>query len=275
MHEAAPDKLSLIAGRGDYPRLLMEAARQRGVSHIHLVAFKGETHRRLAHRADAVDWINLGQVGTMLDALRAAGTRHAIMAGQIRPTNIFRFRPDAWARQTFMALKVKNPHTIFGLLIDEINKLGIDVLPASTFMEAYMPAAGPLTQRSPTEREQADIELGIRIAGTTAGLEIGQTLVIKEGVIVAVEAMEGTDRTIRRAGRFGGAGTVVIKIAKQGQDMRFDIPVIGPRTLTVMKKSRVSCLAFRAGKAILLEKERIVEQANRMGLCMVGVDIED
>jgi DUF1009 family protein len=275
MHETVPQRLSLIAGRGDYPRLLMEAARQRGVAHIHLVAFKGETHRRLADRADAVDWINLGQVGTMLDALRAAGTRHAIMAGQIRPTNIFRVRPDAWARQTFMALKVKNPHTLFGMVIEEISKLGIEVLPASTFMEAYMPAAGPLTQRIPTEREQSDIELGIQIARTTAGLEIGQTLVIKEGVIVAVEAMEGTDRTIRRAGKFGGAGAVVIKIAKQGQDMRFDIPVIGPRTLTVMKKSRVSCLVFRAGKAILLEKERIVEQANRMGLCMMGVEIEE
>jgi len=225
--------------------------------------------------ADAVDWIHLGQVGKMLDALRAADTRHAIMAGQIRPTNIFRVRPDKWARETFMSLTVKNPHTVFGMIIDEIGKLGIDVLPASTFMEAYMPAAGQITGRAPTDREQSDIDLGIRIAQTTAGLEIGQTLVIKEGVIVAVEAMEGTDKTIRRAGKLGGPGAVVIKIAKQGQDMRFDIPVIGLRTIKALKRAGASCLAFRGGKAIFLEKENVVQAANRLGLSIVGIEIEE
>jgi DUF1009 family protein len=273
MHEAVPERLSLIAGGGDYPRLLAEAARKHGVSHIHLVAFKGETHRSLVGIADTVDWIHLGQIGKMLDALREAGTGHAIMAGQLRPTQIFRFRPDAWARQTFMALKVKNPHTVFGLVIDEISKLGIDVLPASTFMDEYMPEAGLLTARAPDEREQADIDLGVRVATTTTRLEIGQTLVVKEGIILAVEALEGTDRTIRRAGKLGGPGAVVIKIAKQGQDMRFDIPVIGPRTLKALRKARASCLAFRGGKAIFLEKETLIREADRMGLSIIGVEI--
>ncbi|MDP6490284.1 MAG: UDP-2,3-diacylglucosamine diphosphatase LpxI [Kiritimatiellia bacterium] len=275
MHEAAPERLSLIAGGGDYPRLLAEAARKHGVSHIHLVAFKGETHRSLAGMVDSVDWINLGQIGKMLDALRAAGTKHAIMAGQLRPTQIFRFRPDAWARKTFMALKVKNPHTVFGLVIDEIAKLGIDVLPASTFMDEYMPGAGLLTVRAPDEREQADIDLGVRVATTTTELEIGQTLVVKEGIILAVEALEGTDKTIRRAGKLGGPGAVVIKIAKQGQDMRFDIPVIGPRTLRTLGKARASCLAFRGGKAIFLEKETLIREANKAGLSIIGVEIEE
>ncbi len=275
MHEAAPERLSLIAGRGDYPRLLAEEARKHGVDHIHLVAFKGETPRSLANAADAVDWINLGQIGKMLDVLRAAGTKHAIMAGQLRPTQIFRFRPDAWARRTFMTLKVKNPHTVFGLVIDEINKLGIDVLPASTFMDEYMPGAGVLTTRGPDEREQADIDLGVQVATTTTDLEIGQTLVVKEGIILAVEALEGTDRTIRRAGKLGGSGAVVIKIAKQGQDMRFDIPVIGPRTLKTLRKARAGCLAFRGGKAIFLERETLIKEADRMGLSIIGVEIEE
>ncbi len=275
MHESSPERLSLIAGGGDYPRRLAEAARAHGVSHIHLVAFKGETNRSLAGVADAVDWINMGQVGKMLDALREAGTRHAIMAGQLRPTQIFRFRPDAWARKTFMSLKVKNPHTIFGMIIEEIKQLGIDVLPASTFMDAYMPAAGLLTKRAPDQREQSDIELGVRVAKTTTDLEIGQTLVVKEGVIVAVEAMEGTDRAIRRAGKLGGPGTVVIKIAKRGQDMRFDIPVIGPRTVKALKKARASCLAFRGGKAIFLDKEQVIHAADRLGISIVGIEIEE
>ncbi len=275
MHETAPERLALIAGRGDYPRLLAEAARRHGVSQIHLVAFKGETHRSLAALADTVDWIHLGQIGKMLDALRNTGAKHAIMAGQLRPTRIFRFRPDAWARNTFMALKVKNPHTVFGMIIDEISKLGIEVLPASTFMEDHMPPAGLLTVRAPDEREQADIELGVRIARTTTGLEIGQTLVVKEGLILAVEALDGTDKTIRRAGKLGGPGAVVVKIAKQGQDMRFDIPVIGPRTIKTLKKAGASCLAFRGGKAIFLEKENVIEAANAIGLSIVGIEIEE
>jgi len=275
MHEATPERLSLIAGSGDYPRLLAEAARRHGVSHIHLVAFKGETPRSLAALADTIDWINLGQIGKMLDALRDAGAKHAIMAGQLRPTQIFRFRPDAWARKTFMALKVKNPHTVFGMLIDEINKLGIEVLPASTFMDEYMPAAGQLTTRAPDEREQADIDLGVRIARTTTGLEIGQTLVVKEGIILAVEALEGTDKTIRRAGKLGGPGAVVVKIAKKGQDMRFDIPVIGPRTIKTLKKAGATCLAFRGGKAIFLEKETLILAANALGLSIIGIEIEE
>ncbi len=275
MHKAAPERLSLIAGSGDYPRLLAEAARRHGVAHIHLVAFKGETHRSLAGLADTVDWINLGQIGRMLDSLRDAGAKHAIMAGQLRPTRIFRFRPDAWARQTFMALKVKNPHTVLGLLIDEIDKLGIEVLPASTFMDEYMPAAGLLTTRAPDEREQTDIDLGIQIATTTTGLEIGQTLIVKEGVILAVEAIEGTDKTIRRAGKLGGPGAVVVKIAKQGQDMRFDIPVIGPRTIKTLKRARATCLAFRGGKAIFLEQANVIQAANQMGLSIIGMEIQE
>ncbi len=274
MHNTAPERFALIAGRGDYPRLLAEAARKRGVSHIHLVAFKGETNRRLAALADSVDWINLGQIGRMLDSLRNSGAKHAIMAGQLRPTQIFRFRPDAWARKTFMALRVKNPHTVFGMIIDEIHKLGIEVLPASAFMDEYMPATGLLTTRAPDEREQADIDLGVRIAKTTTGLEIGQTLVVKEGIILAVEALEGTDKTIRRAGKLGGPGAVVVKIAKQDQDMRFDIPVIGPRTIKTLKKAGATCLAFRGGKAIFLEKEPLILAADALGLSIIGIDME-
>jgi DUF1009 family protein len=141
-------------------------------------------------------------------------------------------------------------------------------------MDDYMPAAGLLTTRGPDEREQADIDLGVQIARTTTGLEIGQTLAVKEGIILAVEALEGTDKTIRRAGKLGGPGAVVVKIAKQGQDMRFDIPVIGPRTIKTLKRARATCLAFRGGKAIFLEKENVIEAANAIGVSIVGIELE-
>lgn len=272
MDSAVPTEFALIAGRGAYPRLIIEEARRHRVERVVLVAFRGETARGLARLADEVHWLSLGQIGRLLDVLKESGARHAIMAGQIRPTNVFRVRPDAWALNILRSLPVKNPHTVFGKVIEEISAIGIEVLPASTFMDRHMPGAGCLTRRSPDTREAADIELGLQIAVATTRLEIGQTVAVKEGIILAVEALEGTDRTIRRAGRLGGRGTVVVKMAKQGQDMRFDIPVIGPRTLRTLQRARASCLAFQAGCAIFLEREQVIARADRLGICIVGVE---
>ena len=269
-----PESLGLIAGKGAYPVLLAGSARQQGVQRIVAIAFRGETRREIESLVDETRWIHLGQYGRMLDELGRSGVRHAVMAGQITPTHLFRVRLDARMLVLLKKLKTRNAETIFGAVADDLKEIGIKLLPASLFMEAHMPGAGVISKRIPTERESADIELGLKVAKETSGLDIGQTVVIKEGTILAVEAFEGTDETILRAGRLGGPGSVVVKVAKVGHDMRFDIPVVGEHTMKVLRKARAAVLAIEAERAILLEKERIVERADRMGLCVTVMGSE-
>jgi len=264
------DALGIIAGKGAYPLLLAESARLQGVRHIFAVAFKGETRRGITERVDEVAWLRLGQLGALLDAFRASGVRRAVMAGQITPTHLYNVRMDRKMLGLLKTLKQRNAHTIFGAVADELKGAGIELCPAHLYMESAMPKAGVLSARSPTEQEERDIELGLHVAKTTSGLEIGQTVVVKEGTILAVEAFEGTDETIHRAGRLGGAGAVVVKVAKQAHDMRFDIPVVGMRTMKSLKKAKVAVLAVEAGRTILLEKERICAAADKDGLCIIA-----
>lgn len=272
MKTEVPESLLLVAGRDTYPLRLMEAARVAGVKRIEVVAFRGETLRAVAAEADAVHWLHLGRMSAFLDTLASSGIRHVMLAGQIAPRNLFSLRMDKLALAMYRALTVRNAHTIFGAVVDRIERLGITVLPANTFMERYMPEAGVLGRRAPTERECADIDLGLRLVKGTSEFEIGQTVVLKEGVIVAVEAWEGTNRTIRRAGRVGGAGCVVVKLSKCGHDMRFDIPVVGTRTFREMRRAKVTCLAVEARRTILLEQERLVALADRYGMAFVAVE---
>jgi DUF1009 family protein len=275
MSAPVPERLGLIAGRGVYPLLLADSARKQGVRHIFAVAFRGETERAIGRLADEVAWIHLGQFGHMLEALARGGVRQCVMAGQIKPTHLFRVRLDARMFALLRRLKTRNAETIFGAVGDELAAQGIELMPASTFMEAHMPAAGALSRRSFTDEERQDVRLGVNVALTTSGLDIGQTVVVKRGTILAVEAFEGTDETILRAGRLGGAGAVVIKLAKKGHDMRFDIPVVGAHTMKVLRKARVSAVAVEAGRCILLERERIVDEADRLGVAMAAIRPED
>lgn len=275
MNNDAPEKLGLIAGRGIYPRLLAESARQQGVRQIFAVAFKKETDAAIERFADETAWLNVGQMDAMLNALRQSGVRHAVMAGQITPTHLFHVRPDRRMMDMLKRLQLRNAETIFGAIAAELGKMEIELLPAYLFMESAMPKSGLLSNRAPTTAEEEDIELGFRVAKITSGLEIGQTVVVKEGTIIAVEAFEGTDETMLRAGRLGGAGSVVVKVAKQGHDMRFDIPVVGERTMKILKKIRAAALAVEAKRTILLEKEKIIKLANRMGLCLLAREMGD
>ncbi len=268
---ALPDQLGLIAGRGAYPLLLAESARRQGVQRLVAVAFKKETDPSIAKLADEVHWLNFGQLEAMLTLLRRAGIRQAVMAGQITPTSLFRLRPDRRALQILAGLRARNAHTIFGAVSAELQTAGVTLLPAWLFMEQAMPAPGQLSARAPTAREQSDIELGLRVAKTISSLEIGQTVAVKEGVILAVEAFEGTDAALLRAGKLGGLGLVAVKVAKQGHDMRFDIPVVGLKTMAILKKAGAGALAVEAGRTILLEREKVIQAADRMQLAMVAV----
>ena len=267
-----PDTLGVIAGLGSYPWQLARSAHAQGVKRVVAFAFKGETERVIAKHADEVVWMHLGSLQALLDAVQAKGVTKLVMAGQIKPTRLFNLRLDAKALAVLRTLKVRNAHTIFGAIGDELRAIGAELLPAYCFMETEMPAAGTLGRRAPDEREAADIRLGAKVAKITSGLEIGQTVVVKEGTVLAVEGFEGTDETILRAGRLGGPGAVVVKVAKLGHDMRFDIPIIGLRTFKMLKKAKISCLAVEAKRTILLEREKLAAEADRLGIAFAAFD---
>ncbi len=267
-----PATLGVIAGLGSYPWQLARSAHAQGVKRVVVFAFKGETERVIGKYADEVVWLRLGSLGALLDAVKARGVAKIVMAGQIKPTRLFSLRLDAKALAILRTLKTRNAHTIFGAIADELRAIGAELLPAYRFMETEMPASGVLSRRAPDEREQADIRLGAQAAKVTSGLEIGQTVVVKDGTILAVEGFEGTDATILRAGKLGGTGAVVVKVAKRGHDMRFDIPIIGLRTFKMLKKARVSCLAVEARRTILLEREKLAAEADRLGIAFVAFD---
>jgi DUF1009 family protein len=271
MNADVPESLIIIAGRFAIPLMLARAARAAGVQRIVVLGFKGETRRDIAALADEVHWMHLGSMRPFLDKLRSTGIKQAVMVGQIAPHNLFQLRMDKLALDMYRALEVRNAHTIFGAIVEKIENLGIEVLPGNVFMECYTPEIGQLSRRAPTEREQSDIELGLKLVKGTSEFEIGQTVAIKDGLIIAVEALEGTNQTIKRAGRVGKAGTVIVKVPKVGHDMRFDIPVVGTKTFQMMKRAKVSCLAVEAGKTILLEKEKLVALADQYGMAFVAI----
>ena len=266
--------LGIIAGRGVYPRVLAESARAQGVSNLVAFAFKKETDRVIERHVDQVHWLRLGQLQALLDAIQGSGVKTVVMAGQIKPTHLFHVRMDKALLKLLGQLRERNAHSIFGAVGDELRNIGVSLEQASLFMESTMPEPGQLAGDTLTEQEDADVTLGLRVAKVTSQLDIGQTVVIKAGTILAVEAFEGTDKTIKRAGDLGGADSVVVKVAKQGHDMRFDIPVIGERTLKMCKRAKVKVLAIEANRTILLDRARVIEQAAQNGLKLIAVDVE-
>ncbi len=270
-----PESLIIIAGRGAYPRILAESARAQGVKRIAAVAFKRETDPVIDRLADETTWVLIGQLQAMLDALRGFGIPRAVMAGQIKPTHLFNVRPDKRMIDLLGRLKQRNAETIFGAVGEELRGIGVELLPASMFMESAMPAAGQIGRVTPTPAQWDDIRLGLRVAKATSGLDIGQTVVVKEGTVLAVEAFEGTDDAILRAGELGGPGSVIVKVAKRGHDMRFDIPVIGERTFKSMKKSRAAVLAVEAGRSILLDRAALAALADERGIAFLAVNVDD
>ena len=271
-----PETLGLIAGRGSYPLQLCRSAHAQGVKKVVAFAFRHETAWAIDRAADEVHWLYLGQLKALLDAVQAAGITRIVMAGQIKPTRLFSLRLDRLALTLLATLPERNAHTLFGTIADQLAGVGATLLPASCFMETEMPGPGLLSARAPDDREMADIRLGAHVAKVASALDIGQTIVVKEGTILAVEGFEGTDQTILRAGKLGGkdGGAVVVTVAKPGHDMRFDIPIIGTRTFKMLKKAKASCLAVEAGKAILLERETIIAEANRLGMAFLAFDAD-
>lgn len=265
------EKLLIIAGAGDYPRLVIEGARRAGVSKVTVLAVKGSASRRVVRSADEHHYICAGRADEAIELASSLGCDGAILAGQVSPMSLFTGKFSPRVRGWLSEMPVKNAHTIFGKLVEEMEKAGVKVLPASSYMDGAIPGEGVMTARGFTEHEQSDIGRGIQVAQDVGRHDVGQTVLVKSGMVLAVEAFEGTNAAIRRAGRLG-KGSVLFKAAREGHDWRFDIPVVGLKTLKTMKSAGVTALGFQAGRLILLDRERVIEYANRHSIAIVGVD---
>ena len=257
-----PDIFGIIAGNGIYPGLLAAAARKAGVEKIAAAAFTGETDPVLQEYVDVIEWMRVGQLGRLLNFFRRQDVHHAIMAGQIAPRNLFDLRPDLKALMLMGKLKHRNAESIFAAIADELAKIDVDLLPATTFIEDSLAPAGLIAGRKLSRREEEDVDLGWRIAKEIARLHIGQTVVVKNGTVLATEALEGTNETIRRGGMLARENAVMVKVAKANQDMRFDVPVIGVETVRVAAESRLRVIAVEAEKTLLLERDAITALAD-------------
>ena len=265
-----PETLGIIAGNGVYPQLVADAARKAGVNKIVAAAFTDETDPVLQQQVDVLEWMRVGQLGRLLKFFRGQGIHHAIMAGQIAPKNLFDLRPDLKALMLLGKLKQRNAESIFAAVADELAKIEVDLLPATTFLEDSLARPGLIAGPKLSPRQEHDVELGWNVAKEIARLDIGQTIIVKNGTIVAVEALEGTNEAIKRGGTLAREGAVMVKASKPNQDMRFDVPVIGVETVRIAAESGVRVIAVEAGKTLLLERDAIIALANSSNMSVVA-----
>ncbi|MBO7309006.1 MAG: UDP-2,3-diacylglucosamine diphosphatase LpxI [Kiritimatiellae bacterium] len=265
------DKLIVIAGSGSYPQLVVEGAKKAGVERVDVLAVKGSTERATCKAADCVHWIALGGIAEGIRWMGEQGYGGAILAGQINPLSLFRGKFDDEVKRWLAELPVKNAHSIFGKLIEKIEAAGVPVLPASLYMDEHIPGVGALTRRTLSDGEKSDVKHAVDVARDVGRHDIGQTVMVRSGMVLAVEAFEGTNAAIKRGGKLAGRGSVVFKAAREGHDMRFDIPVVGLKTLKKMKKAGATALAFQAGRLVLLDRAEVISFADRHGIAIEGV----
>jgi UDP-2,3-diacylglucosamine hydrolase len=271
--QAAPETLGIIAGNRSLPLELAREARAQGVKRLVAVAFEGETDESLAKLVDEIVWLKVGQLSKLVNAFSERGVRRCVMVGQIAPKNLFDLRPDLRAVAMLLRLKEKNAHTIFGAIADELKKDGVELIEATPWLQPLMPGAGYAVGPKLTEAQQADVAFGLRIAKEISRLEIGQSVVVKGGTVLAVEGFEGTDRCLARGGELAGkdGGAIAIKVAREKHDLRFDLPCIGPTTLETCAQARIAVLAFEAGRTLLLERAACEQLAKEKRLSVVAV----
>jgi len=267
------DALGIIAGNGEFPLILARSARQQGLRVV-AAAFEGETQPGIEMLVDEFEWVRVGQLNKLSQAFTKRGVTRAIMAGGITPANLFKnLSLDLRMIAVAARLKKRNAESIFGAIAEELTKDGVALLDPRPFLGDSVPQPGNLTRNKPSAEQQEDITFGLQIAKAVAALDIGQTVVVKRGTVLAVEGFEGTDACIRRGGELAGekGGAVVVKVSKPKQDFRFDIPCIGLQTIESCTAGRIAVLAIEAGSSLLLNKEKIIEAARRQDLCIVGV----
>lgn len=264
-------KFGLIAGNGKFPFMVVEGARQSGARMV-VAAIREETDPSIEELAERVEWVGIGQLGRMIRFFKDEGVEKAIMAGQVKHVQIFsRAVPDARMLKVLLKLPRRNTDSLIGAIAAELQSEGIELINSTYFLQQHLPQSGTLTRRQPDKQEREDIEYGLEIAREIARLDLGQTIVVRAKACVAIEAMEGTDETIRRAGRLVNKRLTVVKIAKPNQDMRFDVPVVGVPTIETMLEAGATCLCITAGKTLMFEREEMIRLANERKIAIVAV----
>ena len=268
-------RLGLIAGNGRFPFLVLVAARAQG-HEVTVVAVKEEAFPELADAAArepkaALHWVSLGHLGTCIRILKDAGATRAVMAGQVKHVKIFSgIVPDLTLLSVLTKLRARNTDALISAVAEVLRDHGIELIDSTSLLAPLMAREGTLTRRAPSPEEQADLAFGYRMADAIAGLDIGQSIAVRDKSVVAVEAMEGTDQMIRRAGELAGGGVRIVKVAKPNQDMRFDVPVVGAATIAVMKAAGATTLSVDAARTLFVDGQAVIEAADAAGIAIVG-----
>jgi UDP-2,3-diacylglucosamine hydrolase len=264
-------RYGLIAGNGRFPFLVLEGARKAGVS-LSVAAIREETDPEIERMADSIIWVGIGQLGKMIRFFKREGVEQAIMAGQVKHVQIFSGAlPDVRMLKMLLRLPRRNTDALIGGVADELASEGIELIDSTYFLQDHLPQVGTLSRRAPDERERGDIEYGLEVAREIARLDLGQTIVVRSRACVAIEAMEGTDATVRRAGTLARGRLTVVKVAKPDQDMRFDVPVVGVPTIESMIEAGATCLCITAGKTLIFDRTEMIKLADQKRIAVVAV----
>jgi DUF1009 family protein len=263
----------LIAGNGQFPFLVLEAARSQGIDMV-VAAIKEETFPEIEQHATTVHWMSLGQLGKLIKTFKSEGVNRAIMAGQVKHKQIFSsIVPDLKMIQLLASLATKNTDSLIGGVARLLENEGIQLMDSTSFLRPLLPEPGVLTRRKPSENEQADLDYGYKIARELGRLDLGQSVVVSDGACIALEAMEGTDAVMERAASLAGGRMLrVVKLAKPNQDLRFDVPVIGLATVRLMARLKVSALAIEARKTLMIDREDLIRKADEAEITIVAVE---
>lgn len=266
------ERIGLIAGNGQFPIIFAKSAKAHG-KEIVAVAVREETEPELEKYVDKIYWIGVGRLQEFFQILKQEGFKQMVMAGQIRPAHIFdkNISKDEQLTKFLSSVKDKRADSLLGAIAKLLRRMGIQLLDSSTFLKDHLVRRGVLTRLAPTSSQWQDIHFGRGIAKRIAGLDIGQTVVVKDKAILAIEAIEGTDEAIKRGGTLAGSGAVVVKVSKPHQDMRFDIPLVGSKTIDSLASAACSVLAMQAGKALLIDKDHCIRLAEANHICLLGI----
>ncbi|MDD5292287.1 MAG: UDP-2,3-diacylglucosamine diphosphatase LpxI [Candidatus Omnitrophica bacterium] len=269
---ATQQKIGLISGSGKFPFMFAKAAKEKGF-YIVSIAIQGNTDGRLKRFVDEIKWFKISEFRKILDFLKEKQIDSVVMAGQIKPRTLFNkeILRDEELRNLIVDLEDRRADSVFGAIAEKIKESGIDLLDSTILLKEHLPEKGVLTPQEPTEEIWDSINFGFQMAKEIARLDIGQIVVVKNKTVVAVESMEGTDATILRAGSIANRGCIAVKVSKPNQDMRFDIPVVGLRTIKNLIRIKASCLAFEAGKTLFIDREKCIKKARRNNLIVVAV----
>ncbi|MCX8031242.1 MAG: UDP-2,3-diacylglucosamine diphosphatase LpxI [Thermodesulfovibrionales bacterium] len=266
-------QIGIIAGCGDLPKIISQDAKQRGYEVV-IIALEGLASPELNNLSDKIKWVNAGKLGEIISILKNYGISSLLMAGKVPKSLLIKgnLTPDMKAIKLLFSLRNKSDSEILNAISDELKKEGIKVIDTAIFSPHLLTPEGFLTERKPSDSEQKDINFGFKVAKEIGRLDIGQTVVVKSQAVMAVEAIEGTDEAILRGGRLAGEGAVVVKVSKPQQDMRLDVPVVGPDTIKAMISVRASVLALEAQKSIIIDRDSVIKISNLSGISIIGLN---